>query len=242
MRRWNPLYNNTPETSHSFYTNNITHNPLHREATGFLDEDNDDGDINFQFEFEFDQDFPISSMVQSSLEMMDEIMRPRLFNRRRSHYIPRRVVQRVLADNMYDSSLRLEAVREDTIRYMENMHVYEMAHLMTQFVEDEIISELSDFILDEIILERESPSTTTCPKLTSEDMERLYPTCKQGKQGKQASKWCTVCHENITENADVRVLGCKHSYHMDCIDEWCKINASCPVCRGRIGEEEEEEA
>jgi hypothetical protein len=61
-------------------------------------------------------------------------------------------------------------------------------------------------------------------------MERLYPACIHT----HPSEPCTVCHDDIAESTPVRVLVCKHSYHVDCIDEWCKINASCPVCRADL--------
>lgn len=30
--------------------------------------------------------------------------------------------------------------------------------------------------------------------------------------------------------------GCIHYYHADCIDEWLKINVTCPTCRNDIRE------
>ena len=247
------MYNPTPSTSYSFYNDNVLRNPLWQndeieiapppytfQITTFFENTGDAAaageDAGIFGLWDFDQEQPSSS---SSLDMMDDIMlQPHLFSRRRSHYVPRRVVQRVLANNM-------EAVRNDTMpmseimtsadvyRYIENMHVHEMANIMTQFMEEEIMNELGDLLLEDTMIDNImfDNGGSERPIITKEDMELLYPACKQAAA---TVKWCTVCHENIGLEDKVRVLDCKHVYHVDCIDEWCGINATCPVCRGDI--------
>mgnify|MGYP000846790000 CR=1 FL=1 len=41
---------------------------------------------------------------------------------------------------------------------------------------------------------------------------------------------CSIC---LDTSADV-VTGCKHSFHMRCLDDWYKKNKKCPNCNGRI--------
>jgi Ring finger domain len=45
---------------------------------------------------------------------------------------------------------------------------------------------------------------------------------------------CCVCLEKYKVNAWVRYLNCKHFFHQECIDQWLRINNSCPVCRSQL--------
>ena len=47
-------------------------------------------------------------------------------------------------------------------------------------------------------------------------------------------KRCMVCLEQITTTQLAVHLKCRHYYHKDCIAEWGKHKASCPVCRAEI--------
>ena len=43
---------------------------------------------------------------------------------------------------------------------------------------------------------------------------------------------CSICFNEFTrDNPRVRVFECEHAFHLDCINEWRRINNSCPVCR-----------
>lgn len=33
---------------------------------------------------------------------------------------------------------------------------------------------------------------------------------------------------------EARVMECKHIFHKQCLDEWLRVNASCPTCRKSI--------
>ncbi|TKY49504.1 E3 ubiquitin-protein ligase RING [Spatholobus suberectus] len=51
---------------------------------------------------------------------------------------------------------------------------------------------------------------------------------------------CAVCKDQIALGAEAKQLPCKHLYHADCITPWLELHASCPLCRFRLEEEEEE--
>lgn len=51
-----------------------------------------------------------------------------------------------------------------------------------------------------------------------------------GSDGGEVVK-CTVCQSTIVEGNGVRLLNCKHLFHVDCIDPWLGLNATCPNCR-----------
>lgn len=45
---------------------------------------------------------------------------------------------------------------------------------------------------------------------------------------------CSICQEEITPEAVVRVLPCSHVHHQACIDPWFERSMLCPVCRGNV--------
>lgn len=42
---------------------------------------------------------------------------------------------------------------------------------------------------------------------------------------------CPICFDKYDNNTQLRYLCCSHHYHQTCLDEWIKINSSCPICR-----------
>lgn len=45
---------------------------------------------------------------------------------------------------------------------------------------------------------------------------------------------CSVCLEKIKKNDSIGVLSCQHFFHYDCINEWGKYKATCPLCLKKI--------
>ncbi|PIN01674.1 hypothetical protein CDL12_25816 [Handroanthus impetiginosus] len=42
---------------------------------------------------------------------------------------------------------------------------------------------------------------------------------------------CPICLEEFHVGNEVRGLPCAHNFHVECIDEWLRLNAKCPRCR-----------
>ncbi|KAI5063811.1 hypothetical protein GOP47_0020481 [Adiantum capillus-veneris] len=42
---------------------------------------------------------------------------------------------------------------------------------------------------------------------------------------------CCICLGMYRDNAELRGLPCSHHFHVECVDQWLKINASCPLCK-----------
>jgi len=42
---------------------------------------------------------------------------------------------------------------------------------------------------------------------------------------------CPICFDKYENHVKLRYLSCTHHYHQLCLDDWIKLNASCPVCR-----------
>lgn len=47
---------------------------------------------------------------------------------------------------------------------------------------------------------------------------------------------CCICLGKYGDGAELRELPCTHHFHVDCVDKWLKINASCPLCKHEVGE------
>ncbi|ESQ27075.1 hypothetical protein EUTSA_v10018651mg [Eutrema salsugineum] len=52
--------------------------------------------------------------------------------------------------------------------------------------------------------------------------------------GEDAS--CCICLARYGDDEEVRELPCLHVFHVDCVDKWLKINATCPLCKSEVGE------
>ncbi|OMP02940.1 Zinc finger, RING-type [Corchorus olitorius] len=43
---------------------------------------------------------------------------------------------------------------------------------------------------------------------------------------------CSICLSEYKAKETIRTItDCDHYFHSNCIDEWLKVNATCPVCR-----------
>ncbi|XP_015869503.2 E3 ubiquitin-protein ligase At1g63170 [Ziziphus jujuba] len=47
---------------------------------------------------------------------------------------------------------------------------------------------------------------------------------------------CCICLAKYADNDELRELPCFHVFHVECVDKWLKINASCPLCKNEVGE------
>ncbi|KAJ8559867.1 hypothetical protein K7X08_003925 [Anisodus acutangulus] len=45
---------------------------------------------------------------------------------------------------------------------------------------------------------------------------------------------CPICLEEFRMGNEVRGLPCAHYFHVECIDEWLRLNVKCPRCRSSV--------
>ncbi|KAK7350612.1 hypothetical protein VNO77_09427 [Canavalia gladiata] len=45
---------------------------------------------------------------------------------------------------------------------------------------------------------------------------------------------CLICLEEFHVGDQVRRLPCAHNFHVECIDEWLRLNVKCPRCRSSV--------
>lgn len=49
------------------------------------------------------------------------------------------------------------------------------------------------------------------------------------------SELCVICLDEFKNNDEVRVLPCKHEFHLNCIDRWLTTRKRlCPICKGDV--------
>ncbi|XP_005098687.1 uncharacterized protein LOC101863671 isoform X1 [Aplysia californica] len=78
--------------------------------------------------------------------------------------------------------------------------------------------------------------------LSKSELDKL-PTSKHrcdSSEGAEAgagsadSQQCNICLNDYENGDRKRNLPCKHDFHKDCVDQWLKTNATCPVCRADV--------
>jgi len=49
---------------------------------------------------------------------------------------------------------------------------------------------------------------------------------------------CSICLDSYEDGEELRRLSCAHVYHLGCVDAWLRMNATCPLCKKSIGQQE----
>ena len=78
---------------------------------------------------------------------------------------------------------------------------------------------------------------------TKRDLARLptVPYSENMELLKGEDPCCSVCISDYEKGDKLRVLPCKHLFHVDCVDQWLSVNATCPLCRKSIFVDDPEE-
>ena len=45
---------------------------------------------------------------------------------------------------------------------------------------------------------------------------------------------CPICFDSINNDEEKYLTPCNHKFHKKCIEDWIKINNTCPICRADI--------
>lgn len=69
---------------------------------------------------------------------------------------------------------------------------------------------------------------------SEDDLADLLPTTLMEELRTDDSK-CAVCRDDIVlGDTFIRLVGCQHCFHADCLIRWLKLQAWCPTCRQSI--------
>lgn len=83
--------------------------------------------------------------------------------------------------------------------------------------------------------EPEGANTESIRKLPTKTMEQgdIEKQSDSIKDDDEVPK-CPICWEDYKIGDKVRVLPCKHQFHIDCVDKWLPLKKVCPLCRHDI--------
>ncbi|KAJ3068680.1 hypothetical protein HDU98_008195 [Podochytrium sp. JEL0797] len=45
---------------------------------------------------------------------------------------------------------------------------------------------------------------------------------------------CVICLTLYADGDGIKRLDCKHHFHVDCVDEWLRLNKTCPLCKKAV--------
>ena len=72
------------------------------------------------------------------------------------------------------------------------------------------------------------------PKGATDTLINTLPLQNVTERLSDDDRTCAVCLNDMDIGEEVRIMPCKHLFHKDCVDEWLRVNASCPTCRWSI--------
>lgn len=76
------------------------------------------------------------------------------------------------------------------------------------------------FIIRPVVVSKEA--------LTKQELQKLPRSIHQ----KTEPIPCLICLEDIKPSTEIITLPCSHSFHVKCVQNWLKVKAICPTCRG----------
>lgn len=101
--------------------------------------------------------------------------------------------------------------------------------------EDQLIREICpdpDHMTYDQILELEDKIGVVSRGLKKETINKI--PIRKYKERQYKDNKCVICMSTFEINEDIRLLGCQHIFHKDCIDGWLIKEKVCPVCKQEI--------
>ena len=133
----------------------------------------------------------------------------------------------------YWRALRLRSYRELTDIQRRRRHNFDRLtdhdHIARRELIDSILRQLQQLQLEGDV-----------QRPLGEDATKKLPTRKY--EAASTPEACAICVEEFKSNDQLRVLPCKHFFHIKCIDEWLTNHSDmCPLCKARVLQEEKSE-
>ena len=56
----------------------------------------------------------------------------------------------------------------------------------------------------------------------------------------EENKGCSICQCNYEVKEKYIILPCLHRFHSECVSTWFERKSTCPICKRKVGQDEEE--
>jgi len=98
------------------------------------------------------------------------------------------------------------------------------------------------FRIDAFEPELQNQSTVSLGAASQEEVDALPIKIFDLKKKKENDPdCCAICIDDFVDGDKLRVLPCRHEYHVECIDLWLTTRKRfCPICKRTIGGDEDE--
>ncbi|KAF2540531.1 hypothetical protein F2Q68_00032503 [Brassica cretica] len=80
-----------------------------------------------------------------------------------------------------------------------------------------------------------NPTHTQCQRRKDPTVVKTLPVFTFSGSTHKDPTECAVCLSEFEDGESGRVLpGCKHAFHVECIDMWLHSHSTCPLCRSLV--------
>ncbi|AAZ12683.1 Ring finger domain containing protein, putative [Trypanosoma equiperdum] len=77
---------------------------------------------------------------------------------------------------------------------------------------------------------RDSPTAPLCSHSAFSKVNKESSEEESFVVGKYQTSMCPICLESFTHENPAVVVGCGHSFHLQCVEDWRQRSPICPVC------------
>ena len=88
-----------------------------------------------------------------------------------------------------------------------------------------------------ICIDDDTTSNNQTELSTGNSSVNTPPSPTPSAQSSQSVPECIICMTPIQRdapNAGTRTLGCNHTFHTECIEQWLNTHSDCPLCRTQV--------
>ena len=82
--------------------------------------------------------------------------------------------------------------------------------------------------------EKDRHKRVVVPHEMCEESEELNSETSPADSETSVGAQCCICLSGYEENEVLKMLPCDHEFHTHCVDQWLRMQRTCPVCRSDV--------